>query len=157
MPNVNIPETEKIKLVRTHQEKRRRQPVKKRWTWSYLPGEERRGGLDGDGLTTPEGYENMNWQLTWLKTYIRSLLEKLLGGLAHKDVEMVSKCENSVVAMFHVHIRKMGLCMFIALSVAILYSHFSTCIACYLKLVLSSPTCLMLGAPSPFEVNFAPT
>ena len=29
MPNVNIPETETIKLVRTHQEKRRRQPLKK--------------------------------------------------------------------------------------------------------------------------------
>ena len=29
MPNVNIPETEKIKLVWTHQEKRRRQPLKK--------------------------------------------------------------------------------------------------------------------------------
>ena len=29
MPNVNIPETEKIKLVWTHQEKRRIQPLKK--------------------------------------------------------------------------------------------------------------------------------
>ena len=29
MPNANIPETEKIKLVWTHQEKRRRQPLKK--------------------------------------------------------------------------------------------------------------------------------
>ena len=29
MPNVNIPETEKVKLVRTHQEKRKRQPLKK--------------------------------------------------------------------------------------------------------------------------------
>ena len=29
MPNVNIPETEKIKLVWTYQEKRRRQPIKK--------------------------------------------------------------------------------------------------------------------------------
>ena len=28
MPNVNIPETENIKLVWTHQEKRRRQPLK---------------------------------------------------------------------------------------------------------------------------------
>ena len=30
MPNVNIPETEKIKLVWTHQENRRRQPLKKK-------------------------------------------------------------------------------------------------------------------------------
>ena len=29
MPNVNIPETEKIKLVWTHQEKRRRQHLRK--------------------------------------------------------------------------------------------------------------------------------
>ena len=29
MPNVNIPETEKIQLVCTHQEKRRREPLKK--------------------------------------------------------------------------------------------------------------------------------
>ena len=29
MPSVNIPETEMIKLVWTHQEKRRRQPLKK--------------------------------------------------------------------------------------------------------------------------------
>ena len=28
VPNVNIPETETIKLVRTYQEKRRRQPIK---------------------------------------------------------------------------------------------------------------------------------
>ena len=26
---------------------------RKRWAWLYLPGEERKGGLDGDGLTTP--------------------------------------------------------------------------------------------------------
>ena len=29
MPNVNIPDTEKIKLVWTYQEKRRKQPLKK--------------------------------------------------------------------------------------------------------------------------------
>ena len=31
VPNVNIPETETIKLVRTYQEKRRRQPLKKNY------------------------------------------------------------------------------------------------------------------------------
>ena len=47
MPNVNIPETEKIKLVWTHQEKRRRQPLKKNDGHGTLyRGREERGGLD---------------------------------------------------------------------------------------------------------------
>ena len=49
VPNANIPETEKTKLVWTYQEKRRRQPLKKNMV---VPGKRRRGGLDGDGLTT---------------------------------------------------------------------------------------------------------
>ena len=46
MPNVNIPETEKI--IWTHQEKRRRQPIKKNDGHGSTGG-----GPDGDGLTTP--------------------------------------------------------------------------------------------------------
>ena len=41
MPNVHIPETEKIKLVRTHQ-KRRRQPLKKN-DGHGRTGEEKKG------------------------------------------------------------------------------------------------------------------
>ena len=49
MLNVNIPETENIKLVWAHQEKRRRQPLKKN-DGSGCTGElrEEGGGLNGD-------------------------------------------------------------------------------------------------------------
>ena len=42
MPNVNIPETEKIKLAWTHQGKRRRQPLKKNYGHGCT-GEEKKG------------------------------------------------------------------------------------------------------------------
>ena len=42
MPNVNIPETEKITLVWTHQEKKRRQPLKKN-DGHGRAGEEKKG------------------------------------------------------------------------------------------------------------------
>ena len=42
MPNVNMPETEKIKLVCTHREKRRRQPLKKH-DGHGRTGEEKKG------------------------------------------------------------------------------------------------------------------
>ena len=42
MPNVNIPETETIKLVRTYQEKRSRHPVKNR-DGHGRTGEEKKG------------------------------------------------------------------------------------------------------------------
>ncbi len=53
MPNVNIPETENIKLVRTNQEMRRRQPHKKN-KCNGCTGEDHGegGGLDADGSTT---------------------------------------------------------------------------------------------------------
>ncbi len=55
MPNVNIPETEMIKFVRTYQEKRRRPHIKKN-DGHGRTGEEKKGGggLDGDGSTTTE-------------------------------------------------------------------------------------------------------
>ena len=43
MPNVNIPETETIKFVRTYQEKRRRQLIKKNHGHMVVPGKRRRG------------------------------------------------------------------------------------------------------------------
>ena len=43
MPNVNNPETKKIKLVRTYQEKRRRQPLEKKMMDMVVPGKRRRG------------------------------------------------------------------------------------------------------------------
>ena len=54
MPNVNVSETEKNKLVWTHQEKRRIQPLKKNDGHSCT-GEEKTGGggLDGDALIKP--------------------------------------------------------------------------------------------------------
>ena len=45
MPNVNIPETEKVKLAWTHQEKRRRQLLKKN-DGHGTRGREEGGGLD---------------------------------------------------------------------------------------------------------------
>ena len=42
MPNVNTPETEKIKLALAHQEKRRRQPLKKN-DGHGSTGEEKKG------------------------------------------------------------------------------------------------------------------
>ena len=42
VPNVNIPETETIKFVRTYQEKRRRQLIKKNYGHGRT-GEERKG------------------------------------------------------------------------------------------------------------------
>ncbi len=54
MPNVNIPETETNTFVRTYQEKRRRQLIKKNHGHMVVPGKRRRGGLDGDGSTTTE-------------------------------------------------------------------------------------------------------
>ena len=39
-------------MVWTHQEKRRRQPLKKMMDM-VVSGKRRRGGLDGDGLKTP--------------------------------------------------------------------------------------------------------
>ena len=42
MPNVNIPETETIKFVRTYQEKRKRQLIKKNMVM-VVPGKRRRG------------------------------------------------------------------------------------------------------------------
>ena len=42
MPNVDIPETETIQLVRTYQEKRRRQHIKK-IIGMVVPGKRRRG------------------------------------------------------------------------------------------------------------------
>ena len=55
VPNVNIPVTETIKLVRTYQEKRRRQPIKKS-DGHGRTGEEKKGGglIDGDGSITTE-------------------------------------------------------------------------------------------------------
>ena len=48
VPNVNIPETETIKLARTYQEKRRKIMD------MVVPGRRRKGGLDGDESTTTE-------------------------------------------------------------------------------------------------------
>ena len=42
MPNVNIPVTENIKLVWTHQDRRRRQPLRKMMD-KVVPGKRRRG------------------------------------------------------------------------------------------------------------------
>ena len=50
IPNGNIPETVKIRLAWTHQEKRIRQ---RKVTPLVVPGKRRRGGLGGDGSTTP--------------------------------------------------------------------------------------------------------
>ena len=60
MPNVNIPETENIKLEWTHQEQRRRQHLKKN-DGHGCTGEDnkRAGGVDGDGLTKPGRYEKI--------------------------------------------------------------------------------------------------
>ena len=43
MPNVNIPETEMIKLVRTYQEKRRRRQLIKKTNGHGRTGEEKKG------------------------------------------------------------------------------------------------------------------
>ena len=52
VPNVNIPETETMKFVRTYQEKRRRQLIKKNHGHGRTGEGENGGGLGGDGLTT---------------------------------------------------------------------------------------------------------
>ncbi len=46
--------TETIKLVRTYQEKRRRQLIEKNYGHGRTGEEKKGGGLDGDGSTTTE-------------------------------------------------------------------------------------------------------
>ena len=54
VPNVNIPETETTKSVRTYQEKTSRQLIKKNIGHGRTGEEKKGGGLDGDGSTTTE-------------------------------------------------------------------------------------------------------
>ena len=96
MQNVNILESETIKLVRTYQEKRRRKRIKKNDRHGRTRKEKRkrrRGDLDGDGSTTTgKIWLYTNWQLTRLKT---DSIGKWWWRLAHKDVAMVSKGEKT--------------------------------------------------------------
>ena len=91
MQNVNISETEKIKLVWTHQEKRR-QPLKKNdgqdCTWEDKKGRPRRRWLDNT-REDMEKYE-MTTDMTENRQYWKMMVKT---GLAHKDVEMVYKGE----------------------------------------------------------------
>ena len=59
MPNVNIPETETIKFVRTYQEKRRRQLIKKNYGHGRT-GEEKKGAAYAEmDRQQPRRYEQI--------------------------------------------------------------------------------------------------
>ena len=67
MPNVNIPETEKIKLVWAHQEKRRGQPLKKNYGHGST-GEEKKGTALRRRWIDNTRDDMKKYELTWLKT-----------------------------------------------------------------------------------------
>ena len=88
MPNVKIPETEEIKLVWTHQEKRRRQILKKN---------------DGHGCTREEkkGRPRRRWlnnnreDMKKFEMTTDMTEDKMMARLTHEDTERVSKCEKT--------------------------------------------------------------
>ena len=87
MPNVNIPETEEIKLVWTHQVKRRRQPLRKMMDMVVL-GKRRRGRPRRRRIDNTR--EDMRkFEMT------TDMTENKMVKLAHEDTEMVSKCEKT--------------------------------------------------------------
>ena len=88
--NVNIPETETIKLVRTYQEKRRRKPIKKMMDM-VVPGKRRRGRPRLRWIDNNR--EDMNKYELTADMNEKDSTGKLWRRLAHKDVEMVSKGE----------------------------------------------------------------